>query len=128
MKRILAIDDDPINRQLLEIYLKGSFMYKIVNNARQAIDSLKGETFDAVVTDVNLEGDEDGVWLGKYIKSIPQFNRLPVVAFTAHMASHISNENASAAFDHIIVKPVLKNQFITQINEILLQEHPSTIH
>jgi CheY-like chemotaxis protein len=128
MKRILAIDDDPINRQLLEIYLKGSFTYKIVNNARQAIDSLKGETFDAVVTDVNLEGDEDGVWLGKYIKSIPQLDHVPVVAFTAHMASHITKENASEAFDHIIVKPVLKNQFITQINEILLQEHPSTIH
>lgn len=127
MKNILAIDDDPINRQLLEIYLKGSFVYKIVNNARQAIETLKNETFDAVVTDVNLEGDEDGIWLGKYIKSTPAFRNVPVVAFTAHMASHINNENAASAFDHIIVKPVLKKQFIELINEILLQEHPSTI-
>jgi CheY-like chemotaxis protein len=119
MKRILAIDDDPINRQLLEIYLKGNFLYKIVNNAQQAIDTLNAEPFDAVVTDVNLDGVEDGVWLGKYIKAKPQYANLPIVAFTAHMASHMNKEATADAFDHVIVKPVLKNQFINQINEIL---------
>jgi len=38
--RILAIDDELINRQLLEIYLTNDFDCKVVNNAKQALELL----------------------------------------------------------------------------------------
>lgn len=118
MKKVLAIDDDPINRQLLEIYLKGNFDYKIVNNATQAVEQLSTNEFDIVVTDINLEGDKDGIWIGKHVKSTPQYAHVPVVAFTAHMAGFINSNNVEV-FDHIIGKPILKAQFVARINELL---------
>jgi CheY-like chemotaxis protein len=119
LRRILAIDDDPINRQLLEIYLANDFEHKVVNNAKQAIDALNKSPFDLIVTDINLEGAEDGIWLAKYIKAVPKYEHIPVIAFTAHLISYLGRENFKESFDYIIEKPVMKKQFVAKLNEIL---------
>lgn len=119
LRRILAIDDDPINRQLLEIYLANDFEHKVVNNAKQAIDALNKEEFDLIVTDINLEGAEDGIWLARYIKAAPKYEHIPVIAFTAHLISYLGRDNFKEAFDYIIEKPVMKKQFVAKLNEIL---------
>ena len=119
LRRILAIDDDPINRQLLEIYLANDFEYKVVNNAKQALDLLNLQKFDLIVTDINLEGDEDGIWLARHIKSIPKYVHLPVIAFTAYLISYLGRDNFEDTFDCILEKPVTKKQFVAKLNEIL---------
>ncbi|MCU0421194.1 MAG: response regulator [Bacteroidia bacterium] len=119
MKKILAIDDDPINRQLLEIYLIGDFDYTIVSNARAALDRLHEESFDLVISDVNLEGKEDGIWLGKQIKSNPLTQHIPVVAFTAHAMNYFNLESFHEAFNTIIEKPIMKQQFVERVNELI---------
>ncbi len=119
LRRILAIDDDPINRQLLEIYLDNDFEYKVVNNAKQALDLLNLQKFDLIVTDINLEGDEDGIWLARHIKSIPKYAHLPVIAFTAYLISYLGRDNFEDTFDCILEKPVTKKQFVAKLNEIL---------
>lgn len=120
MNKILAIDDDPINRQLLEIYLLDDFQYKIVPNAKQALESLDTEAFDMVVTDVNLDGGPDGIWLGKHIKSEPRYNQLPVVAFTSHITNYLNQQSIQDAFDFVIEKPVIKKNFVARLKEILV--------
>ena len=119
LRRILAIDDDPINRQPLEIYLANDFEYKVVNNAKQALDLLNLQKFDLIVTDINLEGDEDGIWLARHIKSIPKYVHLPVIAFTAYLISYLGRDNFEDTFDCILEKPVTKKQFVAKLNEIL---------
>ncbi len=119
LKRILAIDDDPINRQLLEIYLANNFEHKVVNNAKQAIEALSKSDFDLVLTDINLDGGEDGIWLAKHIKSTPRYSHLPVIAFTAHLISYLGKDNFEDAFDCIIEKPIIRMQFVSKLYEIL---------
>ncbi|MES2690344.1 MAG: response regulator [Bacteroidota bacterium] len=121
MNRILAIDDDPINRQLLEIYLLDDFSYKIVPNAKQAVESLSNEIFDMVVTDVNLDGGHDGIWLGRYIKAEPKYNQMPVVAFTSHVVNYLNQQSITDAFDFVIEKPVIKKNFVAKLKEILVE-------
>jgi len=118
MKRILAIDDDAINRQLLDIYLKGDFDYMIVSNARQALEQLVINPFDAVVTDISLEGTEDGVWLANEIRKIDQYKNMPVIAFTAHSAGYFGLNNSAEIFNFIIEKPILKKAFVAKILEL----------
>ncbi len=119
LKRILAIDDDPINRQLLEIYLANDFDYQVVNDAKQALDILHLEKFDLIITDINLDGVEDGIWLAKQINSIPKYAHIPVIAFTAYLISYIGRDNFENAFDCIIEKPINRMQFVFKLNEIL---------
>jgi CheY-like chemotaxis protein len=119
LNRILAIDDDPINRRLLEIYLWDDFTFKIVHNANQALESLEEEDFDLVVTDVNLDGGHDGIWLGRHIKAEPKYKQVPVVAFTSHVIDHMGQDKINGAFDYVIEKPVVKKQFVARLKEIL---------
>lgn len=119
MKRVLAIDDDPINRQLLQMYLINNFDYKVVSNAKQAVAALNINDYDLVVTDINLEGAEDGIWLAKYIKADPKFKHIPVIAFTAHLISYLGADNVKKEFDFIIEKPVMKKQFVAKLNVFL---------
>jgi CheY-like chemotaxis protein len=119
LRRILAIDDDPINRKLLEMYLANDFEFKVVNNAKEAIDELNKVVFDLIVTDIHLECYEDGIWLAKTIKTLSKFEHIPVIAFTAHLISYLERDNFKDTFDYIIEKPIIKEQFVAKLNELL---------
>jgi CheY-like chemotaxis protein len=121
LNKVLAIDDDPVNRQLLEIYLLDNFRYKIANSADQALEFIGTEEFDVVVTDLNLGGNHDGIWLGKYIKSMPEFCHIPVVAFTSHSANYLESEKLNNTFDFVIEKPIIKQNFVARLKEILVE-------
>lgn len=124
MVRILAIDDDPINRQLLSIYLEDDFEYEIVNNATDALKKLQDGHFDAVLTDVNLQSEYDGVWLGMEIKRDKRLMHIPVVAYTAFVVNSINREMFGEAFDYVIEKPITKNHFIGKLLDIV-NENPT---
>lgn len=118
-KKILAIDDDPINRQLMQIFLSSAFDCKVVSNTQQATEALSKESFDLVLTDINLGGEHDGVWLGKYMKSTEKFKHIPVIAITAHVMSYTGKEEITNAFDGLIQKPIIKDKLIAQLQLIL---------
>lgn len=124
MVRILAIDDDPINRQLLSIYLEDDFEYEIVNNATDGLKKLQDGHFDAVLTDVNLQSEYDGVWLGMEIKRDERLRHIPVVAYTAFVVNSINREMFGEAFDYVIEKPITKNHFIGKLLDIV-NENPT---
>jgi two-component system sensor histidine kinase BarA len=119
MKKILAVDDDPINRQLMQIFLSDDFECKVVNSAQQALDALNSQPFDLVVTDINLGSAQDGIWLGKYIKQSAQFTHIPVVAITAHVMSYTGKDEIKEAFDTLVQKPIIKQRLIEQLKQIL---------
>jgi len=119
LSKILAIDDDPINRQLLEIYLVGSFEYKIVGSARQALQEIEAAQYDLVITDVTLDGHENGIWLGNKIKENYSTAQLPIVAFTAHSINYLHQDGFQTAFDAVIEKPIMKGPFVDRVNELL---------
>ncbi len=119
MKRILAIDDDPINRQLMQIFLSDDFSCKVVNSAQQAVDELESKPYDIVITDINLGGAHDGIWLGKYIKASETLKHIPVVAITAHVMSYTGKDEIKEAFDTLVQKPIIKQRLIEKLSQIL---------
>lgn len=120
-KKILAVDDDPINRQLMQLFLSDDFECKVVNSAQQAIDALNNQSFDLVMTDINLGGAHDGIWLGKYIKQSTQYTAIPVVAITAHVMSYTGKDEIKEAFDTLVQKPIMKQRLIEQLKQIIGQ-------
>lgn len=119
VKKILAIDDDPINRQLMQIFLSDDFTCKVVNSAQQAIDELSNQLYDIVITDINLGGAHDGIWLGKYIKENEALKHIPVVAITAHVMSYTGRDEIKEAFDTLVQKPIIKQRLVDQLKQIL---------
>lgn len=96
--KILVVDDNEENRQLLEIFL-GEYGYDVVSasNGQDAWYLCQKEHFDLVLTDICMPG-VSGNALAKYIKS--HRSTLPVIAITG------SSWLAEIYFDKIITKPV----------------------
>ncbi len=89
-ERILVVDDERVIRKLLVSYLsEEGFEVEIATDSDAAIELLKKQAFDLVVTDIKMPG-ADGIFLAGYIDE--NYN-LPVVMITGYP----SEENVIAA-------------------------------
>jgi CheY-like chemotaxis protein len=82
--RILVVEDNPLNRELLCDWLETEG-YDVVSAASlaEAFAALEDETPSAVLLDVQL-GAENGLSLAERARNDSRFQRLPIIAVTAH--------------------------------------------
>ena len=103
MKRLLVVDDDYSIRSILQEYFnKNGYEAKSVESAKSAIEILKAEKYDLVITDLMMTG-MNGIELMEFVKkSDPDIAFLIITAYgtikTAVEALH------KGAFD-FITKP-----------------------
>lgn len=83
-RRILVVEDNPLNRELLCDWLETEG-YDVVSAASlsEAFSALEDEAPHAILLDIQL-GTEDGLSLAEWTRSSPRFQRVPVIAVTAH--------------------------------------------
>jgi DNA-binding NtrC family response regulator len=75
---ILICDDDPDIRQAMKRTLRG-YQVTETTSPREAIDTLKTRTFDAIVSDFSLEAESDGLDLLQHVRvSYPEMIRFLV--------------------------------------------------
>ena len=81
-KRVLAVDDEPNMRRLLEITLRqAGYQPLIAANGREALDILKKDGADVVISDLHMP-QMDGISLLKQMRE-SDIN-IPVIIVTAH--------------------------------------------
>lgn len=75
---ILICDDDPEIRKAMKRTLRGYDVTE-TSSPREAIDKLKTQTFDVIVSDFSLEADSDGLDLLQHVRvSYPDMIRFLV--------------------------------------------------
>ncbi|MGB1012669.1 MAG: hybrid sensor histidine kinase/response regulator [Nannocystaceae bacterium] len=81
--RVLVVDDEPLNRDLLEIALSAA-KYVVVQaqDGQQALEMLKKEPFDVIVMDLMMPV-MDGFEACRRIKANPLYKQIPVIVATA---------------------------------------------
>jgi adenylate cyclase len=81
--RLLAVDDDDLNRDMLIRRLE-KLGYDVVEAAtgREALNRLKESTFDLVLLDI-LMPDLDGFQTLEFMKADPRLKHIPVIMLTA---------------------------------------------
>lgn len=81
-KRVLAVDDEPNMRRLLEITLRqAGYKPLIAANGREALDIIKNDGADIVISDLHMP-EMDGISLLKGMRE-SEIN-IPVIIVTAH--------------------------------------------
>ncbi len=100
-EKILVVDDEQSMTQFLSIVLrKEGFQVTAVNNGREALEKVKGETFDAVITDIKMPG-MDGIQLLQGIKKHDP--AVPVVIMTAYASQQSAIDAVNlGAFQYLI--------------------------
>jgi DNA-binding NtrC family response regulator len=102
-EKILVVDDEQSMTQFLSIVLrKEGFQVTAVSNGRDALERVKAENFDVVITDIKMPG-MDGIQLLNQIKKHDP--SLPVVIMTAYA----SQQSAIDAVNHGAFQYLIKN-------------------
>jgi adenylate cyclase len=81
--KLLAVDDDPMNRDMLARRLeKLGYEVTDASNGREALQKLKDGNFDLVLLDI-LMPDLDGFQTLEFMKADPRLRHVPVIMLTA---------------------------------------------
>lgn len=113
---LLIVDDDERIRTLLQKFLmRNGFMATGARNAAQARVLLAGLSFDMIVLDVMMPG-EDGLSLCRDIRTTAA---TPILLLTANGESGDRIEGLEAGADDYLAKPFEPKELLLRINAIL---------
>ncbi len=99
---LLVEDDQDFSYSLRSRFKKRNFKVNSVETAEQALEALKDEIFDVVVTDIKLEG-MDGIEL---LDKIKQLNEdLPVILITGYASLNSAREAVKLKASDYLLKP-----------------------
>jgi CheY-like chemotaxis protein len=106
MPRILVVEDNAINRELLCDWLEAQdYVVLSAEDLGGAQRLLQGEQPDAVLLDVQL-GNEDGLSLAVWMRRQPGFSGIPIIAVTAHAMVTEQQRFLQSGCNACISKPI----------------------
>jgi len=129
MHRILVVEDNAINRELLCDWLEAQdYVVLCAEDLGGARRLLKDEQPDAVLLDVQL-GNEDGLSLAAWMRRQPGFSGIPVIAVTAHALVTEQQRFLQSGCNACISKPIDFKLLHRELDKWLvpLQKSPSRV-
>jgi len=107
-RRVLIVDDHPVNRQLPGMLLRGTdWQCDTASSGEEALAKLNTTNYDVVLLDISmpdLSGDE----VCRRIRADVRFKTLRVIAYTAHAMEEARASILAAGFDGLLTKPISK--------------------
>ena len=117
--KILIVDDDRTTRKLLSLYLKGAgFEVVTAENGLNALEKLGSETFQLVLTDLNMPY-MDGIEFLKAMKSNPGTSHIPALMLTTETDEEERQRAISAGADGYLSKPVTSEVVAAKIRQMI---------
>src|SRR5512143_2988563 len=118
-KKILLVEDSPLNRRLIEAILRPhGYRLLVAEDGQKGIDIALAELPDLILMDVQLPG-VSGYEATRILKSRPETSSIPIVALTAHAMSDERDRAMAAGCDGYIVKPIDTRAFPDQVQSYL---------
>jgi len=116
---ILYVEDNPDNRLLVKrILLSEDYSLLEAIDARDALNLLQTTRPDLILMDINMP-DMDGYTLTAKIKSLPGFERIPILALTANVMRGDKEKTLEAGCDGYIQKPLDIDQLTREIEKFI---------
>ena len=117
-KRILAVDDEPLNLRVLEGFL-GSIGHQCVSveSGQQALETLDA-SFDLVLLDIMMP-TMDGFETAHRIRQSPAFGEIPIIMVTALSAKKDRLRAVEAGANDFIAKPIDKVELRVRMESLL---------
>lgn len=116
--RILLVEDAVDHALLVQILLRkaGNFVTTHCQDGIRARELLESESFDLVITDLNLPGS-DGLQLIRHVKTSRP--HVPVVVTTGYTDPDYTYHAYRAGADEVILKPVDRDQLLSTVRNAL---------
>lgn len=119
MARVLVIEDNPINLELMT-YLLGAWGHTpvVATDGHAGLALARAERPDLVVCDIQMPGI-DGYEVARLLRADAQLRDVPLVAVTAYAMVGDADKARAAGFDLHIAKPIDPERFMAAIAGLL---------
>jgi two-component system, cell cycle response regulator DivK len=118
-KRILVVEDQPDNRQIIRDMLADTG-YEIAEaeNGEEALAAIAKQRPDLILMDIQLP-IMDGYAATRRIKTDPALKSIPVIAVTSYALSGEEKKAREAGCDDYVPKPYSPRQLLAKIRQYL---------
>jgi len=119
--RLLLVEDNLVNQKVVMAVLrKKGYQIDVANDGREALAKLEaaGGTYRLVLMDVQMPV-LDGLETTRTIRRNPEWQRLPIIAMTAHAMNGDRERCLQAGMNDYISKPVQPAHLISTIEKYL---------
>ena len=128
-KRILLIEDEMINQEILKMYLADTYDVAVAGTGKEALEIIRAqcERISLILLDLNLP-DIHGLDILRQVKADTRSARLPVIVMTSDSESEV--ECLSLGASDFIPKPYPRQQVVLAriLRTIELYEDRDTLH
>jgi len=120
MSRVLIVDDDPVETELLQAYLEGHVdEVRILDDARIVEEVFAAFQPDMVVLDLHMP-QVDGLEVLRRLRSAREsLGYLPVLMLTADDTHVARNSALILGADEFVLKPVDRQEFMLRVRNLL---------
>jgi len=116
---VLLLEDDLPTQHFMKIILGDEYDIFAAVSAEEARALLDRHPVSIVLMDISLRGEENGLEFTRWLRSQDAWNRIPVIAITAH-AFDSDRENALAAgCDAYFAKPIKRAKLLETMSVLL---------
>ena len=115
---ILAVDDSTVMQELVKQALDPAYRVLVADNAVDALSMIYHEQVSVLLLDVAMPGI-DGLELCRTVRSIPQFQNLPIIMLTAKDGAFDKVQGRLAGATEYLTKPFDKQMLCDVVSNIL---------
>jgi len=118
--QVLVVDDDSVAQTIATHVLKRhSYDVECVCNGAAAIDKASRATFDLILMDLQMPG-MDGFTTAKYIRTLPAYEKTPIIAVTANCSSDYRDKCFEVGMQGFLAKPVRSRELVQAVEKYLV--------
>lgn len=115
--RILVVEDDHVNAEVAEYYLRKSFEVHVAIDGHSALKLASELDFPVVLMDINLGKGMSDVDVTRELKKIDKYKDIPVIACTAFAMESDRTSFLEAGCTHYLVKPYKRQELFAVLKE-----------
>lgn len=115
--RVLIVEDEDLIRLILaEVLMDEGFHVVEAVNGDKAVELIDGpERFHAIVTDIHMPGERDGIAVGRHVRS--RHPQMPVIYCTGRPDA-LNGAGPLGDQDLLIRKPYVPSQIVTVLRSL----------
>lgn len=132
-EKVLIIDDEEVVCENLRISLEeAGFQVETVTSGEEALESLKGKTFDLIVVDIRLQGRVNGLDVIKAAGKLSPRPRIAAISATPYhdLKPIFDEQHVSRVIDRVLEKPedALPDTFVEIVIDLLKTPRHDQLH
>jgi signal transduction histidine kinase/DNA-binding response OmpR family regulator len=123
--RLLVVEDNLVNQKVVQAVLrKKGYRMDVANDGREALSKMEHANYDLILMDVQMPV-LDGLEATRLIRRERRWDRMPVIAMTAHAMNGDRERCLQAGMNAYISKPVQPAHLIATIErQLAAADHP----